>query len=91
MVEPMKGYGIYELYRQMAGELAARETVRIEAPDPMHQRHLAILEERERFAGLMRDRPAARLSGPPPASTSPSRSSTPAARAKRRFMAFAAV
>jgi hypothetical protein len=57
MVAPMKGSGIYELYRQMAGELAARETVRIEAPDPIQQRHEAIRAERSRYAALMADRP----------------------------------
>jgi hypothetical protein len=35
MVVPMKGYGIFELYRQMAGELTARETALIAAPDPL--------------------------------------------------------
>jgi hypothetical protein len=58
MVVPMKSFGIYELYRQMAAEQTARVTALIAAPDPVHQRHLAILEERERFAALMRDRPA---------------------------------
>jgi phage terminase large subunit-like protein len=32
MVEPMKGYGIFEFYRQMAGELTARESALIAAP-----------------------------------------------------------
>jgi phage terminase large subunit-like protein len=57
MVAPMKGFGIYELYRQMAGELTARETALIAAPDPMQQRHEAIVDERRRYAALMADRP----------------------------------
>jgi hypothetical protein len=56
MVERMKGAGIYELYRQMAGELTARETALIEAPDPRLQREKAILAERSRYAALMADR-----------------------------------
>jgi hypothetical protein len=58
MVAPMKGFGIYELYRQMAGELTARETALIAAPDPRLRRHEAILAERQRYAALMADGPS---------------------------------
>jgi hypothetical protein len=57
-VAPMKGFGIYELYRQMAEEQTRRETALIEAPHPMQQRHEAILAERQRYAALMADRSA---------------------------------
>jgi hypothetical protein len=57
MTTLMKGFGIFELYRQMAGELTARETAQIEAPNAAQQRHLAILAERQRYAALMADRP----------------------------------
>jgi phage terminase large subunit-like protein len=57
MAQPMASFGIYELYRQMAGELTARETALIAAPDPRQQREKAILDERRRFAALMADRP----------------------------------
>ena len=55
-VAPMKGFGIYELYRQMAEEQETRESALIEAPDPVQRRHLAILAERSRYAALMTDR-----------------------------------
>jgi hypothetical protein len=56
MIAPMKSYGIYELYRQMAEAQTAREAAQIEAPDPRQQRHEAILAERSRYAALMADR-----------------------------------
>jgi hypothetical protein len=52
----MKGFGIYERYRQMAEEQETRESALIEAPDPVRRRHLAILAERSRYAALMTDR-----------------------------------
>jgi len=55
MVQPMKSFGIYELYRQMAEEQTARAL--IVAPDPRLRREQAILAERARFAALMADRP----------------------------------
>jgi hypothetical protein len=57
MVEPMKGFGIYELYRQMAEEQTTRETALIAAPDPRLRRQDAILAERSRYAALMAARP----------------------------------
>ena len=57
MVAPMRSFGIFELYRQMAEEQTARETARIEAPNPIQQRHEAIVAERARYAALMADRP----------------------------------
>ena len=51
-IQPMKGYGIFELYRQMAAE-QTRETALISAPDPRQQRHEAILAERSRYAALI--------------------------------------
>jgi hypothetical protein len=60
MTQPMKGFGIYELYRQMAGELTARETTLIEVPDRRQQRQDAIRAERSRYAALMADRPRRR-------------------------------
>jgi hypothetical protein len=57
MTQPMKGFGIFELYRQMAAEQTARESVLIEAPAPAQQRHEAIRMELQRYAALMADRP----------------------------------
>jgi hypothetical protein len=56
MIAPMRSFGIFELYRQMAEEQSVRETAQIEAPHPAQQRHLAILAERQRYAALMADR-----------------------------------
>jgi hypothetical protein len=55
-VAPMRSFGIFELYRQMAEEQTTRESALIAAPDPMQQRHEAILAERSRYAALMVDR-----------------------------------
>ena len=44
----MKGFGIYEFYRQMAEAQTSRESALIAAPDPRQQRHEAILAERSR-------------------------------------------
>ena len=55
MVQPMKSFGIYELYRQMAEEQTARAL--IVAPDPRPRREDAIRTERQRYADLMADRP----------------------------------
>jgi hypothetical protein len=57
MIAPMKGFGIYELYRQMAEEQTVRESALIAAPDPLQQRQEAILAERSRYAALMVNRP----------------------------------
>jgi len=57
MVAPMRSFGIFELYRQMAEEQTSRESALIAAPDPRLQREKAILDERARYAGLMADRP----------------------------------
>jgi predicted phage terminase large subunit-like protein len=53
MLNDMKGFGIYELYRQMAEEQTTRETARIAAPDPRLRRENAILQERQRFADIV--------------------------------------
>jgi hypothetical protein len=55
-IPPMKSFGIYELYRQLAAEQTTRETALIAAPDPVQQRQDAILTERQRYAALMADR-----------------------------------
>jgi hypothetical protein len=55
-IAPMKGFGIFELYRQMAEEQTTRETARISAPDPRLRRENAILTERQRFADIVADR-----------------------------------
>jgi predicted phage terminase large subunit-like protein len=57
LTAPMRSFGIYELYRQMAAEQTTRETAQIAAPDPRLQREKAILDERRRYAAVMSDRP----------------------------------
>jgi hypothetical protein len=57
MVAPMRSFGIFELYRQMAGEQTTRVSALIPAPHPRQQRQNAILAERKRYAALMADRP----------------------------------
>jgi predicted phage terminase large subunit-like protein len=54
MIAPMKSFGIFELYRQMAAEQTARAL--IAAPDRAQQREQAILAERARYAALTADR-----------------------------------
>jgi Terminase RNaseH-like domain len=56
MVAPMRSFGIFELYRQMAEEQATRESALIAAPDPRQQRHEAIRTERQRFADIVATR-----------------------------------
>jgi hypothetical protein len=56
-IAPMRSFGIFELYRQMAEEQSVRETAKIEAPHPRQQRHEAIRAERQRYAALMAARP----------------------------------
>jgi hypothetical protein len=56
-IPPMKSFGIYKLYRQMAEEQTTRQSALITAPDLRQQRHEAILAERARYAALMADRP----------------------------------
>ena len=56
MIAPMKSFGIYELYRQMAEEQTTRERALIAAPDPRLRRQGAIRAERSRYAALMADR-----------------------------------
>jgi hypothetical protein len=46
MVAPMRSFGIFELYRQMAEEQTTRESALITAPHPRQRRHEAILAER---------------------------------------------
>src|ERR1700720_2196501 len=55
-VAPMKGFGIFELYRQMAEEQTLRETALIAAPNVAQQRQNAILAERQRYAAFKADR-----------------------------------
>jgi predicted phage terminase large subunit-like protein len=55
-VAPMKGFGIYELYRHMAEEQETRQSALIAAPDPRLRRQDAIRAERSRYAGLMANR-----------------------------------
>ena len=43
MIAPMRGFGIFELYRQMAEEQTLRETALIAGPDPRLRRENAIL------------------------------------------------
>src|SRR5580700_5951579 len=56
-VAPMRSFGIFELYRQMAEEQSVRETALIAAPDPVQRRQDAIRMERQRFSDIV----AARL------------------------------
>jgi hypothetical protein len=61
MTQPMRSWGIYELYRREALGLPisgrkAEPVVVVEEPDPVQRRQEAILAERSRYATLMVDR-----------------------------------
>jgi predicted phage terminase large subunit-like protein len=53
MVAPMRSFGIFELYRQMAEEQTTRESALITAPHPQLRRENAIRTERQRFADIV--------------------------------------